>query len=78
MRRLVKTAPITLRTFLSWLVCCGAFTVARAAPPDIRFVPEMERVAELEWSRADAKDFADAPSPVFSPVDFLTQISGQP
>ena len=63
MRRLAKTAPIALRTFLSWLVCCGAFTVARAAPdaapPDIRFVPEMERVAELEWSRADAKDFAE-------------------
>ena len=63
MRRLAKTAPITLRTFLSRLVCCGAFTVARAAPdaapPDIRFVPEMERVAELEWPRADAKIYAE-------------------
>ena len=55
------TAFPILRAFLCGLVCLGAIMQSRAAPetapPDIRWVPEMERVAELQdWPPAAAKD----------------------
>ena len=56
------TASPILRVFLSGLVCLGAVLHLRAAPetatPDIRYVPEMERVDELQdWPPAAAKDY---------------------
>jgi len=52
-----------LRVFVCGLVCLGAIRSSGAAPetapPDIRWVPEMERVTELQdWPPAAAKDHA--------------------
>lgn len=52
-----------LRSLLLGLLSLGALLLARAepgsAPPAIRWVPEMERVPELTWPHADAKDYAE-------------------
>lgn len=52
-----------LRSLLPLLACLGAITLAQAgpenAPPAIRWVPEMERVPELDWPRANARDYAE-------------------
>lgn len=57
------TSPIALCTVLSLLVCLDAVAVARAEPeaalPEIRFVPEMERVSGLDWPRVEVGNYAE-------------------
>ncbi len=58
---------VAFTTLLRFLFLClllpGAIQHARAAPesapPAIRWVVEMERVPELKWPHADAKDYAE-------------------
>ena len=54
---------LILHVFVCGLVCLGAIpqsgAAPEAAPPDIRWVPEMARVTELQdWTPAAAKDHA--------------------
>lgn len=49
-----------LRVFLCTLAYCGGLVVARAAGIDIRYVPEMERMEEVDrWAGAQGKGYAE-------------------
>lgn len=48
-----------LRVIFWILACCAAAVTARAEPIDVRFVPEMERIEEVDrWVAVAAKNYA--------------------